>query len=270
MSVYDRIQRGGSLLEECRIDIPGGAETEACDWYPLVMAFSDDAGFSGYIGEPARLTILYDFPSFSMSTGCSRLYDPESELYSSFYGAYMVRLESGEPFGFDESGHADADEVIMVPAFDYQYLVLDDFGLSREDMVFDCSVTDVREDVRFADEEGWTLVRADLTVNGAAHQSDGFRRSYLQYGSPGYDPGPEGPFAPVRMYGIIAGKYFPDKNMSIFFYVLAADEQAALDTWEDIVSKSSLDWPRQTSGAAPETERGYQPSSSRITKPAFA
>ncbi len=240
MSVYDHVQRQGSLLEECDIQIPGGEATRADDWYPLVMNFSDDAGFSSYIGEPARLTILYSFPSYDLGRGCSRLYDPDSPYYSSFYGAYLVRLESGEAFGFDEDGRPDAARITAVPVFDYQYLVLDDFGLSHQDMVFEYSVTEIEDDAVFAGEDGWTIIHTDLVLNGAAHLNEGFVRPYLQYGSPGFELPEEGAFAPVQMHGILVGKYLPDKDMAIFFYVMAADEQAAQETLDLILSNSVI------------------------------
>lgn len=56
------------------------------------MTFTADAAYAAYTGQPdARLTILYNFPAFDLSRGCSRLYDPNSPYYNGFYGAYLVR-----------------------------------------------------------------------------------------------------------------------------------------------------------------------------------
>ena len=79
MKIYSGIHERDSIMTEKGIElrIPGGGVTREKDWYPFVMTFNDDAGFRRFTGEAdVKLTILYNFPAFDLSKGCSRLYDP--------------------------------------------------------------------------------------------------------------------------------------------------------------------------------------------------
>ena len=101
---------------------------------------------------------------------------------------------------------------------------------------------EVKRDLNYAGSNGWTRVDADLTMNGTCHERDGFRRSYLQYGSPGWSPDDKDtePFAPVNMKGRVYGKYFKEWDTGIFFYVMAADEMVLENCDRDILSRSSV------------------------------
>ncbi len=98
MGVYSKMNEAESLLasEEIDLSIPGGLSTLRSDWYPFVMTFEANSGFRRFTGDSSlSLTILYNFPAFSLTKGCSRLYDTSSPYYNSFYGAYLVKDTDG-------------------------------------------------------------------------------------------------------------------------------------------------------------------------------
>lgn len=240
MKVYSRMNERKSLSKDTGlwISMPGGWTTKEKDWYPFVMTFNDDAGFSAYCGQKSRLTILYNFGAFDLKKSASTLYNEESPYYNSFYGAYLVQQDE-RAFGFDEEGKVDPKEIALVPRYDFFHLVLDDFGLLKSEEEFAWMVTKQEEGVVQAGMDGWTKIRADLRVNGANHVADGFVTSYLQYGAPGWEC--ETPFAPVDMKGIVYVRYFPEEKVSVFLYALCAEETALNRCDTDILSKTKID-----------------------------
>lgn len=244
MSVYSKLNEKQSIManEEFSIFIPGGLETNDTDWYPFVMTFNDDIGFRGFTGnQNLRLTIMYNFPAFSLKNGCSRIFDLSSPYYSSFYGAYIVQDESEKPFGFiDNNGLLDLDmqSVSEVPQFDLQNLVLSDFGLNKDDMVFEWNIQKYTNETSYLGYDNWSLIDAELTVNGASHNKSGFVQSYIQYGSPSYDV--EYEFKPVQMKGRVYSRYFEEYNCSIFFYIITTDTATLEKCDKEILSKSLI------------------------------
>ncbi|MDY5577081.1 MAG: hypothetical protein SPF70_06330 [Lachnospiraceae bacterium] len=241
MSVYSASMKKESLLKEkgFSVNIPGGAGTKEADWYPFVMTFVDNEGFQTYTGnENLSLTILYNFPSFDLLHGCSRIYDRESEYYNSFYGAYLVS-EKGEPYGFYSDGTINQKEILEIPKFDFYELVLEDFGLKERDFVFECDVTEEESDVPYAGLDGWSRVDADILVSGIAHNKRRGETSYLQYGKPANKVNRE--FETTRMKGRIYGRYFPEWDVSIFFYIIAGSENVLEQCDKEIVSESRIE-----------------------------
>ncbi len=225
------------------ISIPGGLTTTETDWYPFVMTFNADDGFRQYTGNnDLRLTILYNFPAFSMKNGLTeRLYDENSPYYNSFYGAYVVQDSSGKPYGFvNDDGvlKLDLQSVSKIPQFDFQKLVLSDFGLKPENMVFDWNITSSESDINYLGYDDWTCTDADLTVNGSAHNKNGSKQSYMQYGSPSYIVQNE--FEPILMKGRVYSKYFDEYNCSIIFYIITTDSSTLEKCDTEILSKSLI------------------------------
>lgn len=237
MSVYSHECAKESIMEKENFDlqIPSGE-----NWYPFVMTFTADNSFSAYTKIPdTKLTILYNFPAFSLKKGCSRLFDEASPYYSSFYGAYLVRRTDGEPFGFSrETYKLDENALSSVAEFDFFSLVLGDFGLMENERIFDYEVTSREEGLAFAGYDGWTLLSSDITVNGANHEKNGFVTSYLQYGSPSFPVSSD--FAPVKMKSIVCAKYFEEWNTSVFFYVMSPSEAVCKECVQTILSRSTL------------------------------
>ena len=229
------------------INIPGGLSTEYTDWYPFVMTFNDSSGFAKYTGdEDVSLTIMYNFPAFSLLHGCSRLFDPSSPYCGGFYGAYITGDQDSEPYGFT-GGKADFDAAAEIPRFDLQRLVLEPFGLDRDDEIFETSLLSSESGISYAGYDGWERFDVKMTVNGTAHKYSAFDQSYIQYGIPTYSlsdslsDGLSGSFAPTEMYGRIYARYFENSNSGVFFYILAGDMEVLENCDRDILSKSTID-----------------------------
>lgn len=247
MGVYSKMNETTSLLksEDIGLSIPGGLTTLRSDWYPFVMTFEADRGFRRFTGDSSlHLTILYNFPAFSPVKGCSRLYDTASPYYNSFYGAYLVKDDDGNAYGFtrqpDGTLYPDTSAVATVPNYDFWQLVLSEFGLTRESAVFDWNITEISEPVFYAGEDGFYRMDATLTVNGSSHEYDGFTPSYLQYGTPNFPV--TDPLAPVQMYGRLYGKYLEEKQVSLFYYIVAADKDILEECDKNILSESTLSY----------------------------
>ncbi|MBS5335018.1 MAG: hypothetical protein UC708_05715 [Anaerovoracaceae bacterium] len=232
MKIYSASEAENSYMNEkgIHIDMPS-----ANGWYPFVMTFNADSEFRRFTsGDAEHLTIMYNFPGFDLKKGCSRIYDDESPYYSSFYGAYCV---DGN-FGFGESGELDEKMAGMVPEYDYTKLVLRDLGLPEDKQVFDWKVNETEEDVYAAGIGGWQTVDAELTVNGLLHEKKDYLRNYVQYGIPKYESDTD--FAPIRMKGKVYGKYFAEKDVSIYFYVIAANEKIIAQFDSEILKNSKI------------------------------
>lgn len=240
MKIYSQYHYQGSLLQETglTLEIPGGLDTRERDWYPNVMFFSADPSYSQFRGEPeARMSILYNIPSFSMAAGCSRLYDPASPYYNGFYGAYVVR---DSRVGISPAqGMPSEDYLADLVSFDFFWLVMGDFGLKPEDRVRSFTVEEREENGSYAGLEGWTKIRSKFIINGMAHNSVPKTRSYLQYGAPNFGEIKE-PFSPVTMEGLLYGRYFPEEEVCVYFYVMAADREAVDACDQNLLSKSTL------------------------------
>lgn len=209
-----------------------------------------------------ELSIMYNFPEFDLSwgKGCSRLYDKKSPYYNSFYGAYAAAFgntieseyETEEtpssdkfteriPFGFNADGSLHTAEIGAVAKYDFQNPVLGDFGIKPSELVFEWTETAVYDEVDFLGENGWQRVDADLTVNGVSHCKKSFAQSYLQYGTPNYDSNKKDePFIPIKMKGRIYAKYLPKQDISLFFYIVAADEDVLESCDSDILRRSTI------------------------------
>ena len=144
------------------------------------------------------------------------------------------------PFGFRADGSLDLAKTGLVPQYDFEQLVLRDFGLRAQDMQFDWTVREVRTVDGFLGYDGWSCVNADMTVSGAFHHADSFRQSYLQYGTPKYDAIAGGDFAPVTMYGRVYARYFAEWESSVFFYVMAPSWEVVDNCDQQILQKSKL------------------------------
>ena len=243
MTYYSGEHEKESIISEEGIElkIPGGNETEEKDWYPFVMTYNPGQSFRNFVGDNSiDLTILYNFPAFDFSKGCSMLFDSQSKYYNSFYGAYLVKNndENKMPYGFLPDGSLDTEKISMVPRYDYQRLVLRDFGIKPEEEIFNWEVVKKNEDVTYVGYEGWTKVDAKLTVNGCQHRKKDFVTSYLQYGIPKYEITEA--FKPVEMSGRVYAKYFPQWKTSVFFYVLTMDSGETQRCDRKLLSKSIL------------------------------
>ena len=237
MKVYSPYCAKNSIMEEKNIElnIPSGE-----GWYPFVMTYEADEAFSDYTGIPGtKLSILYNFPDFSLKKGCSRFYDESSPYYSGFYGAYLVSRKDGKPYGFSKDiNDPDESAIADIAKFDFFTLVLGDFGLKAQNHVFEYSLTDYDANESFLGYDGWTRISTDIKVNGANHTKRGFCASYLQYGEPNFPVSSD--FAPIEMKSIVYAKYFPECDTAVFFYVLSPSEEVCESCVQTILSKSTF------------------------------
>ena len=237
MKLFSAFNERESLMAEkgIEIEIPGGKATEEQDWYPFVMTFSADERFAMFCGDSkARLTIMYNFPAFDLSAGCSLIFDEESPYYNSFYGAYVA---DGK-LGFAEDGSFEAEQASLVPRFDMKELVLEDMGMSSSDFVFDWQLTAQEEDLTLAGFDGWSRVDADMVVNGVLHTPISNYRNYIQYGRPGYEA--EADFAPVSMQGRVYARYFAEQDVSIYFYIMVRSAEVLEACDREFIAKSKI------------------------------
>lgn len=217
MGVYSAQQIEGSVMRECGmgVDIP-----RADGWYQQMLVFNAE-GFSAWSGIDADMTVLYSFGAFDLPARTSSLYDPDSDKYSAFYGAYVVKND-GAAFGFDEGGALDMDEVTAAVEYDYTQLVMANFGCGEP--VFEVSDMTTLENAVCAGSGGWTRIDAELHLNGAAHNYGESRLAYLQYGKPMRISGPD--FAETDMAGRIYAKHFPEYGCTVMMYCIAPDTES--------------------------------------------
>lgn len=212
MGVYSAQQLSASVLQECgmsiRVPIADG-------WYPQMLVFNAD-GFAAWSGIDACMTVLYTFGAFDFGTRASSLYDPTSDKYSAFYGAYAVRKEDGI-FGFGEDGTLNLDEITQAVRYDDTQLVLASLGC--EEPAFEVERIDATPDAVCAGSGGWVRIDAALRVSGAAHAYREDRLAYLQYGAPSPYAGDD--FAVTQMSGRVYAKYFPEFGCTVMMYCLA-------------------------------------------------
>src|SRR5690554_3406698 len=88
MFPYSRVHQRQSILhkEDIKVQVPGCIKTSQKDWFPFMIYFTDNDGFSRFIGEKAYFTVMYNFGAFDRPWSHSVYYDSESPYYSSFYG----------------------------------------------------------------------------------------------------------------------------------------------------------------------------------------
>ncbi len=244
MSVYSAYEEQTGLLSESGLAIrmPGGSSTDGPDWYPFVMTFNGGRGLANYAGKNISSTILYNFGAYLPFKASSLYLDPESDYYNSFYGAYVVRDLDGGVFGFDGAGNPVVDEIEKIPAYDMKVLVLSSIGC--DDPVFESEVLKSwQQDMLGFDD--WFVYDASIVTNGAYHRFEKDYRAYIQYGYP-KDPDdlayPPLDFETVGMAGRVYGRYFPEVDASIFFYIIARDDAMIEETEKTFIMKSKIEW----------------------------
>jgi hypothetical protein len=231
MSVYSGQMSGESVMRKngFTVDMPSGE-----GWYPFVMTYNA-AGFRDWSGIDADMSIMYNFGAFDMLKRTSSIYDTKSDKYSAFYGAYIIRKNGGE-FGFSDGGEINTNEIETAFKYDYTQLVMSAFGCT--DLVFEVTDYDIKNDVHIADCEGWTLMDAKLRVNGAAHNYNGDKTPYLQYGIPMEKVQKD--FAEIELYGRIYVKYLEEYKCTIMIYVMAPAEKTISDCDREILNKTRI------------------------------
>jgi hypothetical protein len=238
MSVYSQLEEHSSLLTDSgmKVLIPGGNATKEKDWYPFVMTFNDDYGFSRFVQRDMRMTVLYNFGYFSPIERQSLYYDTSSPFYNSFYGAYAVSDASGEAYGFNQDG-ADLEAMGKIPEYDMIELVLESIGSYNNTFEY---VVESYTNATLFGESDWIVYDADMRLNGSMHTYKKDYQAYIQYGRPPKVKEAVDDFEIVKMYGKIYAKYYEPQNVTLFFYCIAKEE-AVIEAWErDIMAKTTL------------------------------
>ena len=245
MFFYSKVHENNSLLNKHNIQlkIPGGLSTTNKDWYPFVMTFNDDTGFSRYYNRNFSLTILYNFGHFEVKDGSSSYYNPNSKYFSSFYGGYLVKNNDGQTraFGFYNDGRINSEEISLVPEYDQKQLVLGSLGCPRNEMRFDVSINDIKYNVNYINHENWVKIDSTIITNSPLHRSTKNHRAYIQYGKPidRYYAGKDFPI--IELKGRTYVKYLEDYDMSIFLYILSPDMSTIEECDKAILSKTILE-----------------------------
>ncbi|UWG96857.1 hypothetical protein LPY66_18580 [Dehalobacter sp. DCM] len=242
MKIYTKYEDSKSLMakQNIAITIPGGKSTEEKDWYPFMMIFNDDEGFSKYTGKDLSLSILYNFGAFSWNTGSSFFFQDDSPYYASFYGGYVIQDKSGtNQFGFTEDGEPDIKELFQPAEYDYKELVLKSFGSPADKQRMDILSSEMKQNVDYAGYTGWTQIDTILLINGPAHKFDGGRRAYIQYGNPLKKTNLEN-FPLIASRARVYARYFDEFNSTIMLYVFTPYADTLEKCDKDILSKTVI------------------------------
>jgi len=242
MSVFSLYEKMNSLLDEQKIvlDIPGGLSTKEKDWYPFVMVFNADQGFSGYMGRDLRLTILYNFGSFNWWGASSSFFLEDSRYFNSFYGAYVVKeMDPNRRFGFTADGSLDIEEIFKLAEYDFKYLVIKSLGCPEDKLTMEILSYETMPEVSYAGYRDWTRIDSLLLLNSPAHRYKGERRAYIQYGNPHLqEKGEE--FRLMTSQGRIYVRYFPEFECTVFLYILSPELSTINECDERILSKTVI------------------------------
>lgn len=238
LSANNFYHSNNSLLKEENIEVKmvGGWATEQKDWFPFVNCFNPSEGFSRFFGKDVEVFILYNFAHFNLMKGSSLYYDENSDYFNSFYGAYIVKGKDMK-FGYFKDDTPNYDEMALVPEYDMKALVLGGFGCDNPQFDFKVNHDYTTELLGY---NNWNVMEATVMTNSPMHKSTHYRQAYLQYGKPLKNTTLEKDFPIVEMKGKFYGRYFEEKQCSIFFYIIASDMNI-IKEWEvDILNKTTL------------------------------
>lgn len=230
MSVYSSIENDKSVManNDFKIDMPSDK-----GWYPFVITFNP-VNFGRWSKTGADMSIMYNFAAFRLTTMSSDIFNPQSPMHSSFYGAYALS-EDGGYFGF-KGGQVDVDEVVMTFNYDYKLLVLDDLGCN--DPVFEVVSTEVKENVNYLGEDGWTQIDAAINSSSMLHNYIENHTSYMQYGKPKIEVNED--FPVVTMYGRLYIRIFEEYNSTVIIYVMSPSKDTIEECDANILTKTKI------------------------------
>ncbi|NLN07598.1 MAG: hypothetical protein GX167_08275 [Firmicutes bacterium] len=235
ISTYYRLT---GLFRDIPLSVPGGKIGEEA-FYPFALYFNAKESFARFMGgeEGLELSIIYYFGGFARRSKSAAYFNPGSETFSAFYGAYAVNNKS---LFFTPDGKLLPEQIGKVARFDQQYLVMPAIGLSPSRVVFDYRIVSVTEDVFYAKQSGWHRVDAIIRTNSPVHRYRGWQPGYLQYGLP-MAPGNGGEdYGPQEFFGRVYCRYFPEYEATIVLYLMAKDRQTAEQIDRTILAKARL------------------------------
>jgi len=242
MYFYSMYEEKNSILakQNINVEIPGGSSTEEKDWYPFMMAFNDDQGFSNYMGRELAMTILYNFGAFSWNTSSSFFFQEDSPYFNSFYGAYFVKDKTASSkFGFSADGDLLMEEVFAVPEYDYKHLVLESLGCPEYKLTMEIMSYNITKNVQYAGYKDWIKVDSLLLVNSPVHKYKRDRRAYIQYGNPLKQADAQ-EYELMTTNGRMYIRYFPEFDSTVFLYIMSPNILTVEKCDKEILSKTVI------------------------------
>lgn len=239
MAIYSKSEASYSLMKKENIElfVPDGWSTFKKDWFPFLMTFNDDAGFSRYIGKDVKLSILYNFGAFEYLKGASSYYNKDSPYFDAFYGAYAVK-GSDFIFGYNNDLSPDYNEMAKVPEYDMKVLVLESIGCNNS--TFDFNIDSTYKKNEFLGYNNWDVIEATITTNSPMHSYKNNYQAYIQYGKPPKSLYTGEDFPLVTVKGKIYARYFEEKKCTIFLYVIAPNVDSVNQCDVNFLQKSKI------------------------------
>lgn len=229
------------LFNSIPLKIPSGEINNKEKFYPFLLYFNSNEGFGNYIDKDVDLSIIYNFGGFNIGKKHSTYFDPDSDYYSSFYGAYAVKSNENAPFGFKVDENIDIDLLSKIPEYDQRYLVMSSIGLSPRDVIFEYDISDVERNIEYIGSKNWIKVDSKIKTNAPIHNYKEHDNGYLQYGIPKELDYRENDYPIMNLYGRMYIKYFDKYDSTIAFYILGKNKDIVDRIDENIVSKSYMD-----------------------------
>lgn len=213
MSIYNQVNIYESKfdLNDINIDF----HKQNAKWYPLMNVFNSNY-FSDYVKKDIDLTILYTFGDFQ--SGTSVLFDPNNELFSSYYGCYITRNNENdkEYFGFDNNGKIILNELIKLPEYDFRYLVAGAMGLKDDEFILNYNL----ENINYSDDS--VFIDFECVTNSLFHNYKKFDQNYLQYGIP-FIKNENIDFYPVKLFSKFRIEKY-NSNITLIYYIFSPSE----------------------------------------------
>lgn len=237
MGAYSMYNNKTSVMKEqsFKLDMPGGNSTNKKDWYPFVNIYDTSYEFSRFINHDVSLTVLYNFGAFKGKS--SSLYDEQSKYFGAFYGAYVIH-DNEEPdltYGFNDE-EIDFNQIVAVPQFDYQYLVIEDLGCNN--LIFDILSYDAVYDTAYIGFDDWVKIDAIMLSNSPSHSYQEKKLGYIQYGLPLTNDKPD--FFEIKLYGRMYARYFKEYKSTIVIYVMGADKEMINECDKELLQKTTI------------------------------
>jgi len=212
MYPYNKLNYFKSFIKEEKINVEIPKE-KSLDWYPL-MNFYRAENFSEFINEDVDLGIYYTFGKFEGKH--SDIFRKDSETYSSFYGAYVLKNNENNKYLIDDTKSLIVKDIIDILVYDYKYLVIRPLGYKKELNVEYNILIETKEEIF-----------AELEINGLSHNFSGFNTNYIQYGTNGKYESNE--FKKIKTYGkFIVEK--PKKDIYIIYYIINNNKEV-VERW---------------------------------------
>ncbi|MBS4537631.1 hypothetical protein GOQ27_04100 [Clostridium sp. D2Q-11] len=230
--------RNTGLFNDIPLKIPSGKISNKESFYPFVLYFNSNEGFKYYVDRDVDLSIMYNFGGFKLGKKNSSYFDPKSDYYSSFYGAYAIKTDNSTPFGFDKDKNINIDLLSKVPEYDQKYLVMSSIGLSPNNVTFDYNIKTIKEDIKYINSMDWLMVDSQIKTNAPVHKYKKHYNGYLQYGIPKELNNLSKDYPIMKLHGRMYIKYFKEYDSTIVFYILGKNKDIVDRIDENIVSKS--------------------------------